>query len=75
MGGDEWTRAGPTAVNMLRDPKGEDPRRIHGRRQQQANEFTREMKRGLLDAAEEAGNRLVAIMPGCQSSRANLPKS
>jgi hypothetical protein len=56
------------AVNMLRDPKGEDPRRIHGRRHQQANEFTREMKRCLLDAAEEAGNRLVAI------SNARLPK-
>jgi hypothetical protein len=42
------------AVNMLRDQKGADPRRIHGRRQQQANEFTREMKRCLLDAAEEA---------------------
>jgi len=48
--------------------KGEDPRRVHGRREQQVNEFTREMKACLLGAAEDAGNRMVAI------SNARLPK-
>ena len=33
--------------------KGEDPRRIHGRQDEQVNEFAREMKKCLLDAAEE----------------------
>ena len=41
--------------------KGEDPRRVHGKSGAQVNEFTREMKRCLLDAAEQSGNRMVAI--------------
>jgi hypothetical protein len=41
--------------------KGEDPRRVHGKSGAQVNEFTREMKRCLLDAAEQYGNRMVAI--------------
>jgi hypothetical protein len=45
----------------------QDPRRVHGRREQQVNEFTREMKACLLGAAEDAGNRMVAI------SNARLP--
>jgi hypothetical protein len=48
--------------------KGEDPRRIHGRQDEQVNEFAREMKKCLLDAAEETGNRMAAI------SNARLPK-
>jgi hypothetical protein len=48
--------------------KGEDPRRVHGKSGAQVNEFTREMKRCLLDAAEQSGNRMVAI------SNERLPK-
>jgi hypothetical protein len=48
--------------------RGEDPRRVHGKSGQQTNAFTREMKQCLLDAAENVGNRFVAI------SNARLPK-
>jgi hypothetical protein len=47
---------------------GEDSRRVHGRKVQQVNEFNREMKQCLLNAAENFGNRLVAL------SNARLPK-
>jgi len=51
--------------------KGEDSRRVIPnpavRQERQANEFTREMKACLLGAAEDAGNRMVAI------SNARLP--
>jgi hypothetical protein len=48
--------------------KGEDPRRVHGKSGARINAFTREMKQCLLDAAEETGNRMVAL------SNARLPK-
>jgi hypothetical protein len=48
--------------------RGEDPRRVHGAVGGRTTAFNREMKQCLLDAAENVGNRLVAI------SNAKLPK-
>jgi hypothetical protein len=56
-----------SARQTVRQGRG-PARRVHGKSGQQTNTFTREMKQCLLDAAENVGNRLVAI------SNAKLPK-
>jgi hypothetical protein len=41
--------------------KGEDPRRVHGRKEGQENAFNREIKDCLLRAGEKVGNRQAAL--------------